>query len=264
MKCCSAQLASCWENPEKTLKKAKLFIEKAASLEVSIIVFPEQFATGWDPCSHKFIQNRSGSIVSTLKKYAKEYSIALLGSFREQHHPLPHNTAVVIDGEGSIKVVYAKMHPFTPAHEERRYSAGDNIAIFNIDKMKFGIAICYDLRFPSLFQIYAKQGVHGVFIPAAWPASRIEHWELFIKARAVENQMYIIGVNTVGKTPVDEYLGSSMTVDPKGSVIAKAGEVEELLISDLDANSVENTRQNFPAHKDIRTDLYQKLHEKED
>jgi len=263
MKCCSAQFVSCWENPEKTLKKTKLFIEKAASLDVSIIAFSEQFATGWNPCSHKFVQDRSGIIVSTLKKYAKEYSISLLGSFRERHHPLPHNTAIMIDGDGSIKAVYAKMHLFTPAHEDREYSAGDNIAIFNINKMKFGIAICYDLRFPSLFQIYAKQGVHGIFVPAAWPASRIEHWELFIKARAVENQMYIIGINTVGKTPVDNYSGASMTVDPKGLIIAKAGEAEELLISDLDANSVENTQQNFPTHKDIRMDLYQKLHGRE-
>ena len=145
-------------------------------------------------------------------------------------------------------------------HEEQYYAAGDEIALFEIEGMKFGIAICYDLRFPSLFQIYAHRGVHGVFVPAAWPAGRINHWELFIKARALENQMYIIGVNTVGKTPVDQYAGASMTADPDGTIIARAGDTEELLISDLDPAAVEEARSRLPVSKDRRTELYHRLH----
>ena len=75
-------------------------------------------------------------------------------------------------------------------------------------RSRCGIAICYDLRFPDLFRIYAQKGVQVVFVPAAWPQKRINHWELFITARAAENQMYIVGVNTTGITPVDTYPGS--------------------------------------------------------
>jgi len=262
MKCCSAQIASCWEKPEKTLAKAEVCIRRAASLGAAIIAFPEQFSTGWDPCSDRHIQDRSGQIVSALKKYAHEYSVAVLGSFRERYQPLPKNTAFAVDSDGSVLAWYAKMHPFTSAREERYFAAGADIAVFDLLGTKFGIAICYDLRFPSLFQLYAAKGVHGVFVPAAWPASRARHWELFIRARAAENQMYVIGINTVGKTPVDIYSGASMTADPDGTVITRAGGHEELVVSELDPSRVEQTRSWFPVHKDHRTELYHQLHNK--
>jgi predicted amidohydrolase len=260
MMCCSAQITSCWEKPEKTLAKAEVCIKRAASLGAAIIAFPEQFATGWDPCSDRHIQDRSGQIVSALKKYAAEYSIAVLGSFRERYQPLPKNMAFAVDSDGSILAWYAKMHPFTYAHEERYFAAGEDIAVFDLLGMKFGIAICYDLRFASIFHIYAAKGVHGVFVPAAWPASRARHWELFIMARAAENQMYVIGINTVGKTPVDSYSGASMTADPDGTVISRAVDHEELVVSELDLSRVEQTRSRFPVHKDHRTELYHQLH----
>lgn len=262
MRCCSAQIESCWEEPEKTLKKIEPFIMCAASQGAGIIAFPEQFATGWDPCSEKYIQDSSGTVVSALKKYAQEYSIAILGSFRQYHQPLPKNTAVAIGGDGSILALYAKMHPFTFAHEERCYAAGNTLAVFEVEGMKCGIAVCYDLRFASLFHLYAAKGVHGVFVPSAWPASRIRHWELFIRARAAENQMYVIGINTAGETPVDVYAGASMTADPAGSIIAQAGSGEESIISDLDPKTVDEARQRFPVHRDHRTDLYHQLHGK--
>jgi omega-amidase len=262
MKCCSAQIESCWEKPEKTLAKAEVCIRKAASLDAAIIAFPEQFATGWDPCSDRHLQERSGQIVSALQKYAQEYCVAVLGSFRERYQPLPKNTAFAVDSEGSVLAWYAKIHPFTYAHEDRCFAAGDDIAMFDLHAMKFGIAICYDLRFPSLFQLYAAKGVHGVFVPAAWPASRARHWELFIRARAAENQMYVIGINTVGKNPVDSYRGASLTADPDGTVIARADDHEELVVSDLDPSRVEQTRSGFPVHKDHRTELYHQLHNK--
>ena len=88
------------------------------------------------------------------------------------------------------------------------FSPGSELGIFTLGPLTCGIAICYDLRFPELFRIYAQKGVQVVFVPAAWPQKRINHWELFITARAAENQMYVVGVNTTGVTPVDTYAGS--------------------------------------------------------
>nr|WP_321349701.1 nitrilase-related carbon-nitrogen hydrolase [uncultured Methanoregula sp.] len=256
---CSAQITSIFEDPEKTLKKAELFIRHAAQSGASLICFPEQFATGWDPVSEKNTQTLSGPIVSALKEAAAENSIAILGSFREAAHPFPKNTAVVIGNDGKILSTYAKMHLFSPGREDRAFSPGSELGIFPLGPLSCGIAICYDLRFPELFRIYAQMGVQAVFVPAAWPMQRIRHWELFLTARAAENQMYMIGVNTTGTTPVDTYSGASMTIDPHGTIRSRANDAEQLLFSDLLVSEVRSARESFPALRDRRTSLYHSL-----
>jgi len=257
---CSAQIASTWEDPEKTLIKAKTFIRHAADCGAKLICFPEQFATGWDPKPRKNIQDIHGSIISSLQAYAKEYRIGILGSFREAHDPLPKNTAVAIGRDGRILASYAKMHLFSFCHEQEANTPGTDLGIFAFDSLTCGIALCYDLRFPELFGLYARRGVHAVFVPAAWPQSRIRHWELFITARAAENQMYILGVNTTGKTPVDLYSGASMTADPHGTIISRADEAEQLLFSDIDPGEVERVKKALPVEKDRKDALYHSLH----
>jgi omega-amidase len=256
---CSAQIMSAWEDPEKTLIKAEIFIRHAADCGAKLICFPEQFATGWDPKPQKNIQDTYGSIIVTLQKYAKEYRIGIIGSFREDYDPLPKNTAIVINRHGRILAKYAKMHLFSMNHEHEGNSPGTDLGIFSFDSLSCGIAICYDLRFPELFRIYAQKGVHAVFVPSAWPQSRIRHWELFIRARAAENQMYVLGVNTTGKTPIDQYSGASMTADPQGTIISRANEAEQLLFSDIDPGEVERMRNAFPIEKDRKDKLYHSL-----
>jgi omega-amidase len=256
---CSAQITSTWDEPEKTLTRAETFIRHAADCGAKLICFPEQFATGWDPQPNKNIQDLHGRIISILQAFAKEYRIGIIGSLREQHDPLPKNTAIVINRHGRILAKYAKIHLFSPGHEHEGNSAGTDLGIFTFDSLTCGIAICYDLRFPELFRIYAQKGVHAVFVPAAWPQSRIRHWELFITARAAENQMYVLGVNTTGKTPVDMYSGSSMTADPHGTIISRANEAEQLLFSDIDPSEVERTKSAFPIEKDRKDALYHSL-----
>jgi omega-amidase len=262
MKCCTAQISSVWDDPGKTLEKARPLIQEAAQADADIICFPEQFATGWDPLSHSHIEDRSGKIIGTLRAYAREYSIAIIGSFRERIIPFPHNTTVAIGSDGTILATYAKMHLFTPAQENRAYTPGLDLGLFSLQGVRCGLAICYDLRFPSLFRIYAKKGVQAVFVPAAWPEQRIRHWEIFISARAAENQMYVLGCNTTGITPVDHYSGASMTADPQGSIISRAGDRETLLYTDIDPAVVERNRHDFPVETDRKDDLYQSLLEK--
>jgi omega-amidase len=256
---CSAQIAGIWEEPEKTLEKAGVFIQHAAASGAALICFPEQFATGWDPGSGKNLEDTSGLIVSSLRTYARNHRIAVIGSFRKQGHPLPENTAVVIDNEGRILTTYSKMHLFSPGNEQNGFYPGSELGIFTLGSLRCGMAICYDLRFPDLFRIYAQKGVQVVFVPAAWPQKRINHWELFITARAAENQMYVAGVNTTGITPVDTYSGSSMTADPHGTIISRANDAEQLVFTDLDPALVEKARQLFPVEKDRKDALYRTL-----
>jgi omega-amidase len=245
---CSAQIASIWEEPAKTLEKARFFIRHAASSGAALICFPEQFATGWDPESGKNLEDTSGLIVSSLREYARTSQIAVIGSFRNRGDPLPKNTAVVIDKDGRILVTYSKMHLFSPGNEQNGFSPGSDLGIFTLGPFTCGIAICYDLRFPDLFRIYAQKGVQVVFVPAAWPQKRISHWELFITARAAENQIYVAGVNTTGVTPVDTYSGSSMT-----------NNAEQLVFADLDPALVETARRSFPVEQDRKDALYRAL-----
>ena len=225
-----------------------------------MVCFPEQFATGWDPGSRNYIQNLNGSIISTLQSFAKRNSIAILGSFREGSEQGPKNTAVLIGKEGRILTQYAKMHLFSHSKEDIFFEPGTGLGMFSLGSFRCGIAICYDLRFPELFRIYAKKGVQAILIPAAWPKSRAQYWELFIRARAAENQMYVIGINTTGITPVDRYAGGSMVADPAGAIIQKAGEAEQLIFTDLDPREVEETRSEFPVARDRKDALYHSLH----
>lgn len=256
---CSAQITSIWEDPERTLEKAAQFIRHAAASGAALICFPEQFATGWDPESHENLQDLNGRIVSTLRELARKNQISILGSFREQGYPLPRNTAVVIAYDGQVLATYSKIHLFSPGKEQIGFVSGDKLGIFTLGPLTCGIAICYDLRFPELFRLYAEKGVQIVFVPAAWPAQRVNHWELFMTARAAENQMYVVGVNTTGTTPVDIYSGNSMTADPHGVIVSQVNDAEQLAFVDLDPSIIATTRRQFPVEKDRKDALYRSL-----
>jgi omega-amidase len=256
---CSAQISSIWEEPDQTLEKAGMLIRHAAASGAALICFPEQFATGWDPESQINIQDMNGHIVSGLQKLAQKNRISILGSFRQNGDSLPRNTAVVIAGDGRVLATYAKMHLFSPGNEQAGFTPGNELGLFPLRPFTCGIAICYDLRFPELFRLYAQKGAGVVFIPAAWPARRVRAWELFIAARAAENQMYVVGVNTTGTTPVDTYPGNSMTADPHGTIISRANDAEQLVFTDIDPAAVTTARLHLPVEKDRRDALYRSL-----
>lgn len=259
MLCCSAQTAGIWESPEQSLIKAEKILSNASRAGAKLVAFPEQYAAGWDPASAKNIEGIDGTTVTGLKKLARKYSVTVIGSFRESFDPKPRNTVVAIGCDGKILATYAKIHLFSHSHEDDHFTAGTSLGIFSLEGISFGLAICYDLRFPELFQVYREKGVHAVIVPAAWPKNRLKCWELFIQSRAAENQIYVAGVNTTGSNPVDEYAGASMTADPRGVIIARAGEADELLFYDIEPGVAEHTRRSFPVYNDRNNPLYAKL-----
>ena len=175
-------------------------------------------------------------------------------------NPLPKNTAVAIGRDGGSLATYAKIHLFVPANEPAGFSPGNTLGIFSLGPLTCGIAICYDLRFPELFRLYAQKGVQVVFVPAAWPRNRIRHWELFIPARAAENQMYVVGVNTTGTTPVDTYSGQFHDCrSPWDSLSAGRMTRNSSIFTDLDPAVVATARHRFPVEKDRKDALYRSL-----
>lgn len=258
--CCGAQITSAWNDPRATLEKAGGYVRRASEQGARLIAFPEQFATGWDPQSHRYIEELSGQVTQRLREFAMQHRITVVGSFRELHSPLPRNTAVAIGPSGEILATYAKCHLFSPAREERFYDRGESLATFDLDGVRFGIAICYDLRFSTVFEAYADTGADAVVVMAAWPSKRSTHWDLFLRARAAEYQLYLIGVNTTGITPVDAYAGGSSIVDPAGNVLAAIGPEEGMICSLVDPEMVRAVRKAMPLAKDRKTEFIRNPH----
>jgi predicted amidohydrolase len=185
---------------------------------------------------------------------ARQYKINLIAGFsaKSPDNEKAENIAVVYDRKGELIARYTKLHPFSFAKEDQYYIAGNNTVLFNIDGMPASVFICYDLRFPEVFRSVAKE-VQAIFVIANWPAARKEHWETLLKARAIENQCFVIGVNRTGKDGNGLcYSGDSCIFDPSGNKICSGGENDEFLIGEFNPHDVIETRSKFPFLEDMR------------
>jgi len=162
------------------------------------------------------------------------------------------NLAVAFDRNGSVIATYAKMHPFSLAKEDKYFSSGNTRVIFHIEGIPASVFICFDLRFPEIFRDIAR-GVQAIFVLANWPDSRKDHWETLLKARAIENQCFVIGVNRTGKDGNGiRYPGASHVYDPMGNDICFGGSREQLIACEIDPETVTKVRSEFPFLEDMR------------
>ncbi|MEV4335119.1 carbon-nitrogen family hydrolase [Streptomyces sp. NPDC049597] len=168
-----------------------------------------------------------------------------------------YNTALVIAPDGRLAAAYRKIHRFGfDKGEAVMMGAGEDLVTVPVPgALTLGLATCYDLRFPELFRGLVDAGAQALVVPAGWPARRREHWTLLARARAVENQAYVLACGTAGTHADVEQAGHSIVVDPWGEVLAEAGPDEEVLTVDLDPSKVDKTRELFPALKDRRLGL---------
>jgi predicted amidohydrolase len=152
---------------------------------------------------------------------------------------------------------YAKIHPFTYAGEHERYAAGDRHVTVDVEGVRVSLFVCYDLRFAEEFWALART-TDCYLVVANWPESRREHWRVLLRARAIENQAYVVGVNRVGTGGKLEYVGDSRIIGPMGKVLADAPPVagkasEAILAADIDPARVTETRESFPFLADRRS-----------
>jgi omega-amidase len=255
-----AQMTSIGHTSVENLHRAYLLAGRATAAGAALICFPEQFVTGWSPdVPSGSGEGLDGSTATALCRMASDHGIAVLGSFLEFTGGKPRNTAVAIDASGEILATYAKIHLFSPGGEDRSCTPGEEIATFTVDGMLFGIAICYDLRFPELFRIYADAGADCVLVPSAWPCSRLRHFELFVTARALENQCYVVGINAAAGTQSNLPCGGSLAADPDGQIIVRGDAHEGLITATLDPGRIRAARNRIPVLKDRKSDIYQRL-----
>ncbi|RYJ20385.1 N-formylglutamate deformylase [Streptomyces sp. L-9-10] len=167
-----------------------------------------------------------------------------------------YNTSLVLSPAGELVRTYRKIHRFGfDKGEATLMGAGGELVTVRLPETTLGLATCYDLRFPELFRGLVAAGAETLVVPAGWPARRRAHWTLLTRARAVENQAYVLACATAGTHAGVEQSGHSIVVDPWGEVLAEAGTDEEVLTVDLDPGTVATTRERFPALKDRRLGL---------
>lgn len=250
MKVSLLQYNPSWENKQANREKIDRMLKKVDSAD--LLIFPEMTLTGFTMKSQKFAEELKGESFNYFAGLADQFQCDVLAGMIEQNSGNFFNTLIHIDKDGNLKAYYRKIHPFTYSDEDKNYNAGDKPAVTDINGWKAALSICYDLRFPELYRIYAKERVHLLIVIANWPDTRIEHWRGLLKARAIENQCYVIGVNRVGTDIKLNYNGYSSIINPMGKVLVEVKDDEKVILCDIDKSPVEETRKALPFLDDIR------------
>ncbi len=202
------------------------------------------FAVGFTLGTEKVAEAPGGPTTQWLGAQAARHGIWICGSVPIREHERPANRLVLAGPDGQ-QVTYDKIHPFSYAREHERYTAGDAAVSTTIEGVRTHLSICYDLRFAD--QYWAAAPDTDLYVVVAnWPASRREHWRALLKARAIENQAYVVGVNRVGVGGKETYVGDSCIIDPLGEVLAQAAGVETIISAPVDPEVVRATRAKFP------------------
>lgn len=222
-----------------------------------LVVLPELWAPGYFAFDayERLAETLDGDTVSSGRQWARDLGAHVqLGSFLERSpHGQMHNTAVLIAPDGSVVHTYRKVHVFGyRSREAELLTGGDTVSAADTSLGPIGATTCYDLRFPELWRALVDCGSQTVVVPAAWPAARREHWQLFTTTRAVEQQVVLIGCNAVGEQHGVALGGYSRIVDPWGEVLVEAGADEGITFGEVDTDIVERVRSQFPVLQDRR------------
>ena len=252
-----AQLDVRLGKPEENTSRALAWIEQAAREGSQLILFPELWSSGYDlEHINAYAQFPGSELWKSLADQAKKCSITVGGTMIEKENDKYYNTSLLFGPKGDMLGRYRKIHLFRSIQEDRYFSPGDHLEMVDLDWGKTGLATCFDLRFPEIFREYALAGAKIILLPAEWPARRLEHWRTLIRARAIENQLFVIAVNACGYHQSEPYAGHSAVINPWGEAILEAGMEECLLTTEIDLAEIQQTRQRIPVFEDRRPDAY--------
>lgn len=254
-------------NKEQNLAYSLELINEAAKNKARLICFPE-FQMAYSPpeqkpkALHKIAEKINGNFISTLSYSAKQNKINVIATIYEvintnkQNHKV-FDTAIIINDLGKLQSVYRKVHLYDALgfKESKKLVAGSIIEKPTRTSVgNLGLLICYDMRFPEISRILTVNGASILASPSAWVAGfmKQEHWEIMVKARAIENGVYVIAPNQVGNI----YCGHSMVIDPFGSTLVDMGNREGIEIIDIDSSKIDTIRRTLPLLTNRRTDVY--------
>lgn len=245
--------------PDENFSLAEKLIRESVKEQPDVIVLPETWNTGFFPKENlSDLCCQDGDTVKLrIGELAKKYKVNIVaGSVSDVRNGKVYNTAFVFDRDGICIAEYDKTHLFTPMGEDDYYTCGDHLCRFELDGVKCGIIICYDVRFPELTRSLALQGLDMLFVVSQWPKERIFHLQTLTVARAIENQMFVVCCNSCGTAGKTVYGGNSAIIDPWGQTVVAAGEYEEILTGDCDLNTLTYIRNTIPVFRDRKPNLY--------
>jgi predicted amidohydrolase len=240
-----------WEQAEATRERVAPMIAKAAADDARLIVLPEMFATGFSMRPDRIAEDEGGPTEQFLLEQAAEHGATVIASIAQRGPDGRFRNMAVLAGPDGQLYRYDKIHPFSYAGEHLCYQAGSNFLTVTVEDLRVSIFICYDLRFADEFWALAAD-TDLYLVLANWPEPRREHWRALLRARAIENQAYVLGVNRVGTAKNLRYDGGSVVVDPLGVRLVEGGTDSAVLTADVTPEVVTQIRADFPFLSDRR------------
>ena len=252
----TVSLNQIWEDKQSNLTTCRLYIEEATRKKVDLIVFPEMTLTGFSTNIVLTSEDEKNSeTIENFSNLAKSKKIAILFGVVIKDDKKALNKSVFIDKQGNVLGSYSKIHPFSFSGEDKYFNGGNELKVIPFDEYNIGLSICYDLRFPELFSALSKRSDLIINI-ANWPKKRVDHWNTLLKARAIENQVYIVGVNRTG---ID---GNNLEYDESSNIYNFNGEIVEsdvfkdMKIYKIDKKFTKNFTDKFNTTIDRKIQLY--------
>jgi omega-amidase len=240
---------------DANLAYVRTALKRVADQGAQLVVLPEMWSSGFAYKQLNELALRTATIVDELLELSRQLKLVICGSMPEPNGDKVFNTACVIDN-GRLAGFYRKIHLFSLLGEDRAFSGGDQWLLADTSIGKIGVIICYDLRFPELSRRLALVGAQVICVPAQWPKPREEHWRTLLRARAIENQLFVVSANACGLVGKLDFFGMSMIINPKGEVLAEAGEEEREIIALLDMQVMDDWRAQIPCFNDRKPECY--------
>ncbi|HDL18423.1 MAG TPA: carbon-nitrogen family hydrolase [Bacteroidetes bacterium] len=229
---------------------------RAGDQKSDLMLIPEMWYIGYEYSLFNRLATGFDAGAFTFQgELARKHSLAICGSSVRCERGKFFNTMAFYDHAGDLILHYDKMFLFAPMGEAEHFSSGRQIAAVEWHGWKIGLAMCYDLRFPELFRAQVKQGVQLFLLSAQWPVTRIAHWDLLLRARAVENQAFVAGCNRTGENPSYQFPGKSAVINPGGEQLIKTDDREGLWVTEIDIDDLFESRRSLPFLDDMRDDL---------
>lgn len=211
-----------------------------------LAVLPEMWSCGFDNDRLEVHAGRTDEILEILSAFADRNSMVIAVSMPEAVREGVYNTTFLIDSDGKMAGGYRKIHLFSPTGEDRCFLAGAQAVVCQTVLGKIGIMTCYDLRFPELCRCLMDGGAEIVLVSAQWPGVRIEHWDTLLRARAIENQLFVVAANRCGKEGKTHFPGHSKMISPWGTELAAADESAGVVWAEVDSAELTVAREAIP------------------
>jgi len=224
-------------------RRARAALERAASGGADLVVLPEMWHTGYAYRRLPLLAKDTPACLGKVAAIARRRGFFVAGSCAEAGEgERLHNTACIVGPDGAVRATYRKIHLFGPMKEDRYFAPGREVAVAHLEIGVVGLGLCYDLRFPELSRKLALRGAELLVFPSQWPAERLAHFHTLLAARAIENQLFVLGANRAGRSAAFEFGGGSMLVGPRGEIVAQLGAEPGFLEAEIDLDEVAATR----------------------